>query len=88
MSLCCLYFPQFSLTPLHLACWYGQESVVRLLLRHGANVNAVDRVSWIEKVNYYIRNKVVFGIFIYVYDNSLPLRLEIKTYHQVEMLQH
>ena len=38
-------FLQFSLTPLHLACWYGQESVVRLLLEHGANVNAVDRVS-------------------------------------------
>ena len=38
-------FCQFSLTPLHLACWYGQESVVRLLLEHGANVNALDRVS-------------------------------------------
>lgn len=36
---------QFSLTPLHLAAWYGQESVVKLLLRLGANVNAVDRVS-------------------------------------------
>ena len=37
-------FWQFSLTPLHLACWYGQESVVKLLLEHGANVNAEDRV--------------------------------------------
>ncbi|XP_073236991.1 uncharacterized protein [Porites lutea] len=34
---------QFSLTPLHLACWYGQESVVKLLLERGANVNAEDR---------------------------------------------
>ena len=40
-----LYICKFSLTPLHLACWYGQESVVRLLLEHGANVNALDRVS-------------------------------------------
>ena len=38
------HFPQFSLTPLHLACWYGQENVARLLLEHGANANAVDRV--------------------------------------------
>ena len=51
ISLCFLYFCQFSLTPLHLACWYGQESVVRLLLEHGANVNAVDRVSWLAKLN-------------------------------------
>ena len=36
---------QFSLTPLHLACWYGQEAVVELLLERGASVNAVDRVS-------------------------------------------
>ena len=33
------------LTPLHLACWYGQESVVKLLLGHGADVNALDKVS-------------------------------------------
>ena len=38
-------FLQFLLTPLHLACWYGQESVVKLLLEHGADVNAADRVS-------------------------------------------
>ena len=38
-------FLQFLLTPLHLACWYGQESVVKLLLEHGADVNATDRVS-------------------------------------------
>ena len=37
--------PQFSLTPLHLACWYGQESVAKLLLEHGADVNAADKVS-------------------------------------------
>ena len=37
---------QFNLTPLHLAAWYGQRAVVELLLQHGANVNAVDRVSW------------------------------------------
>ena len=36
---------QFSLTPLHLACWYGQEAVVELLLERGASVNAVDGVS-------------------------------------------
>ena len=35
------------LTPLHLACWYGQESVVKLLLEHGADVNATDKVSLI-----------------------------------------
>ena len=34
------------MTPLHLACWYGQESVVKLSLKHGANVNAEDRVSF------------------------------------------
>ena len=33
------------MTPLHLACWYGQKFVVELLLEHGANVNAKDRVS-------------------------------------------
>ena len=38
-------FPQFSLTPLHLASWYGHESVVKLLLKYGANVNTKDRVS-------------------------------------------
>ena len=38
-------FLQFLLTPLHLACWYGQESVVKLLLENGADVNATDRVS-------------------------------------------
>ena len=32
------------MTPLHLACWYGQESIVILLLEHGANVKAKDRV--------------------------------------------
>ena len=37
---------QFNLTPLHLAAWYGQRAVVELLLQYGANVNAVDRVSW------------------------------------------
>ena len=38
-------FPQFSLTPLHLACWYGREAIVKLLLEHGADVNATDRVN-------------------------------------------
>ena len=38
-------FPQFSLTPLHLASWYGHESVVKLLLKYGANVNTKDKVS-------------------------------------------
>ena len=38
-------FLQFLLTPLHLACWYGQESVVKLLLEHGADINATDGVS-------------------------------------------
>ena len=38
-------FLQFLLTPLHLACWYWHESVVKLLLEHGADVNATDRVS-------------------------------------------
>lgn len=40
-----LSFLQFCLTPLHLAVWYGQESIVKLLLEHGADVNAKDRVS-------------------------------------------
>ena len=35
---------QFLLTPLHLACWYGEEAMVELLLEHGADANAVDRV--------------------------------------------
>ncbi|XP_068761604.1 uncharacterized protein [Montipora capricornis] len=34
---------QFLLTPLHLACWYGHESAVKLLLDHNADVNALDR---------------------------------------------
>ncbi|XP_068698924.1 GA-binding protein subunit beta-1-like [Montipora foliosa] len=36
----------FSLTPLHLACGYGQESIVKLLLEHGADVNAIDRFQF------------------------------------------
>ena len=43
---CSVLILQFSLTPLHLAAWYGQRGVAELLLKHGANVNAVDRVSW------------------------------------------
>ena len=43
---CSALILQFSLTPLHLAAWYGQRGVAELLLKHGANVNAVDRVSW------------------------------------------
>lgn len=47
LKLChCRFVLQFLLTPLHLAAWYGRESVVELLLQHGADVNAVDRVSW------------------------------------------
>lgn len=32
-------------TTLQLGWWYGQKSVVKLLLEHGANVNATDRVK-------------------------------------------
>jgi len=35
---------KFSLTSLHLAAWYGQETIVKLLLEYGANVNATDKV--------------------------------------------
>lgn len=35
---------QFLLTALHLACWYGEEAMVELLLERGADANAVDRV--------------------------------------------
>ena len=45
-TLCFALILQFNLTPLHLAAWYGQRAVAELLLKHGANVNAVDRVSW------------------------------------------
>lgn len=30
-------------TPLHIAAWQGHASMVELLLRYGADVNAVDR---------------------------------------------
>ena len=45
IQLLCFSLRQSSLTPLHLAIRYGQESVVKLLLKYGANVNAEDRVS-------------------------------------------
>ena len=46
-----VFFPQFLLTPLHLACWYGHESVVKLLLDHNADVNALDRVRRKRRVD-------------------------------------
>ena len=33
-------------TPLHLASWGGHAEVADLLLRHGANINAINDVSW------------------------------------------
>ena len=45
-SRCIALILQFGLTPFHLAAWYGRRDVAELLLERGANVNAVDRVSW------------------------------------------
>ena len=35
----------FSLTPLHKACWKGNVDVVELLLEHNANIHARIRES-------------------------------------------
>jgi len=36
---------QFSVTPLMLAAMGNQLPIVRLLLQHGADINAVDRLT-------------------------------------------
>ena len=34
------------MTPLHLASEFGQIDIVKILLQKGADVNAVNSVSW------------------------------------------
>lgn len=34
---------QAGMTPLHIACMYNQPKIARLLIRHGANMHALDR---------------------------------------------
>ena len=39
------YFLQIGQTPLHIACWYGHESTVLVLLQNGADPNFQDEVT-------------------------------------------
>ena len=40
-----LYFKQDKVTPLHAAAYKGHSSVVELLIRSHADINAVNKVS-------------------------------------------
>ena len=39
------YFLQDGWTPLHIACYYGHESIVRVLLQNGADPNLQNQVT-------------------------------------------
>ena len=39
-------FPQFGNTPIHDAASRGKEDVVKVLVEKGANINAVNNVSY------------------------------------------
>ena len=39
------YFLQYGETPLHIACYYGHESTVLVLLQNGADLNLRDEVT-------------------------------------------
>ena len=40
-----LFPPQYESAPLHYAAWYNSLEVAQVLLAHGADVNARDKVS-------------------------------------------
>ena len=45
VTLCCCYLMQGNNTPLHRAALYGKVNAMKILLDHGANPNAVNKVS-------------------------------------------
>ena len=45
VTLCCCYLMQLNDTPLHGAAGYGKVNAMKILLDHGANPNALNKVS-------------------------------------------
>ena len=41
-----LCLPQDGITPLHIVASYGKNDAVKMLLEKGANIDAVDNVSY------------------------------------------
>lgn len=40
------YYFQAGYTPLHVACHFGQVNMVRFLLQHGAQIDAVTKIGY------------------------------------------
>ena len=47
-----LLYMQFGDTALHTAAWNGRVEVVELLVRHGANVHSVNKVSYSSPMHF------------------------------------
>ena len=65
MVVCCI---QEGYTPLHNPCKKGHEEVALLLIEHGADVNAMDKVR-VMTDDYYIFIFIITIKWYQIYDN-------------------